>query len=173
MPILSNQRHERFAQELASGKSADEAYQVAGFRPNRGNASTLKAKQNITDRVNELQSRVAEGVVITKQWVLEKLVENANRALQTVAVIDNEGQPTGEYTYNGNVANRALELIGKERGMFIDRKEVGTPGEFKSVEEMNADELRAFARSEAEALGLRPEAFAESRGSREARGKPN
>jgi hypothetical protein len=33
----------------------------------------------------------------------------------------------GEYVYNGSVANKALELLGKELGMFIDRKEVGAP----------------------------------------------
>jgi hypothetical protein len=38
-------------------------------------------------------------------------------------VLDSEGRPTGEYRYGGNVANRALELLGKELGMFIDRSE--------------------------------------------------
>jgi phage terminase small subunit len=35
MPVLSNPKHERFAQELAKGKTADEAYQLAGCKPNR------------------------------------------------------------------------------------------------------------------------------------------
>jgi len=30
-------------------------------------------------------------------------------------------QETGEFVYDGSVANRALELLGKEIGMFIDR----------------------------------------------------
>lgn len=33
MPALDNPRHERFAQELAKGKTADEAYQTAGLMP--------------------------------------------------------------------------------------------------------------------------------------------
>jgi len=37
----------------------------------------------------------------------------------------------GQYVYNGSVANKALELLGKELGMFIDRKEVGGPNEFE------------------------------------------
>ena len=60
MPILSNPRHEQFAQALAKGKTADEAYAQAGFRPNRGNAATLKAKQSISDRVAEIVGRIAE-----------------------------------------------------------------------------------------------------------------
>lgn len=34
MPVLDNQRHEAFAQALASGKSADEAYAEAGLMAN-------------------------------------------------------------------------------------------------------------------------------------------
>lgn len=30
---------------------------------------------------------------------------------------------SGEYKYDGSVANRALELLGKELGMFVDRSE--------------------------------------------------
>jgi phage terminase small subunit len=60
MPVLKNARHEKFAQALAKGKTADEAYQVAGFRPNRGNATTLKANQSISKRVDELAARAAE-----------------------------------------------------------------------------------------------------------------
>lgn len=33
MPVLSNQRHEAFAQALAKGSSADAAYEMAGFKP--------------------------------------------------------------------------------------------------------------------------------------------
>jgi hypothetical protein len=32
MPALKNVRHERFAQETAQGKSAGEAYRLAGYR---------------------------------------------------------------------------------------------------------------------------------------------
>lgn len=53
MPVLKNARHEAFAQELAKGKTADEAYKLAGFKPNRGNAATLKQKQSISKRVDD------------------------------------------------------------------------------------------------------------------------
>jgi hypothetical protein len=54
--------------------------------------------------------RAARNVLITR------LMENAERALQHVAVLDKERKPTGEYRYDGNVANRALELLGKQQG---------------------------------------------------------
>jgi phage terminase small subunit len=67
------------------------------------------------------------------------LVENVDRAMEAEPVLDPKGNPTGEYKYNGNVANRALELLGKEIGMFVDRKEVGGPGAFS---ELNDAELQ-------------------------------
>ena len=123
MPLLENPRHERFAQELAAGKSANEAYAAAGFKPNDGNCIRLKGNERVQARVAELQGRAAEGVVLTRQWVIERLVENANRAMQAEQPMDADGQPTGEFKYEGSVANRALELLGKELGMFVERTE--------------------------------------------------
>lgn len=42
MPVLKNARHEKFAQALAKGKTADEAYQLAGNR-----AGSQSPKQEI------------------------------------------------------------------------------------------------------------------------------
>ena len=54
MPVLANPRHERFAQALHDGKTADEAYIIAGFQKNRHNASRLKTNETIRKRVDEL-----------------------------------------------------------------------------------------------------------------------
>ncbi len=48
MPLLDNPRHEIFAQQLAQGKTADEAYALAGYRKSRSNASVLRTNQNIS-----------------------------------------------------------------------------------------------------------------------------
>lgn len=132
MSILPNAKHERFAQELAAGKTADESYALAGFKPNRGNATTLKHKQSILDRVSEILSEreaihgqatadAIKATALTKEWVIEMLTQNVAKAMQATAVKDDEGNPIGEYSYQGSVANRALELLGKEMGMFIER----------------------------------------------------
>lgn len=42
-------------------------------------------------------------------------------------MLDREGGETGVYQYQGNVANRALELLGKHLGMFIDVHELSGP----------------------------------------------
>jgi phage terminase small subunit len=118
---------------------------LAGFNPHRGNAARLRANESVQARVNELQTKMAERAIektaISKQWALDRLVENAERALQARRAMDDDGEETGEFKYQGNVANWALELVGKELGMFIDRKEVGKPGDFAG---MSDDELNDY-----------------------------
>lgn len=165
---LKNEKWERFAQGLAEGLTCHEAYAQAGYTPNAGNATRLKLNEAIQARVAALLAAMAHKVTVSKAWVLEKLVANVERAMQHEVARDKDGNEIGDYQYQGQVANRALELLGKEIGMFVERKEIGVPGEFKAIEEMNAAELRAFARAEAKALGLRLEAIAEGGGAGEA-----
>lgn len=73
MPVLKNARHEAFAQGLAKGLTADEAYQKAGFKPNRGNAATLKANQSVLDRVAEIQGKAAAKAGVTIQSLTDEL----------------------------------------------------------------------------------------------------
>ena len=68
-----------------------------------------------------LQAARAERVQIDADWVLARLVENVDRAMQkTAAEMDQEGNIT-EYRYEGSVANKALELIARHLGMLRDR----------------------------------------------------
>jgi phage terminase small subunit len=60
MPVLRNAKHEKFAQAIANGKTADEAYVAAGYTFNRGNAARLKANESIRKRSEEIKGRVAE-----------------------------------------------------------------------------------------------------------------
>jgi hypothetical protein len=64
---------------------------------------------------------------VTKAWVMARLKEIVERAMQAVQVLDHDGNPTGEYSYQGNVASKALELLGKEIGMFVGRREATWP----------------------------------------------
>lgn len=161
VPVLPNSRHERFAQELAAGNTADKAYELAGFKQNRGNAASLKAKEHIATRVESILNDRAQAVsgatekaieklALTKEWVISRLMENAERALQKVPVMDDEGRVT-EYKYDGATANRALELLGKHLGILIDRKEIGEPGDFDALGD---DDLAKAIREKAAALGV-------------------
>ncbi len=73
MPVLSNARHERFAQELAKGIAACTAYVTAGFKANDGNAIRLKGNERITARVAEILAAGAERAEITREMVVREL----------------------------------------------------------------------------------------------------
>jgi phage terminase small subunit len=77
---LGNTRHERFAQELAKGETADAAYVLAGYQANRGNAATLKANQNVRDRVAELQTKAADKAVVTVEGITARLLKIAEKS---------------------------------------------------------------------------------------------
>jgi phage terminase small subunit len=142
MPVLRNPKHERFAQEIAKGKSAADAYVLAGYKPSRPNASHLQHDHNVAQRVAEILGnrekieakaveRAIERAGITKADVLAMLIEDRNLARE-------KGQTAA--------AIRAAELLGKELGMFIDRREQGRPGEFDGLGRSASLYLRHAAR---------------------------
>lgn len=125
MPILSNSKYELFAQALAQGKSASAAYILAGYKAHGSNAHRLSKNEQVAARVEEITSEAAAKTGLSVQWVLDGLKLNYERAMQEVPVKDAKGEPTGEFKYDGAVANKALELIGKHLAMFKDKIEHG------------------------------------------------
>lgn len=137
MPVLANPKHERFAQELARGATQAQAYTDAGYNASlataRSCAHKLFKKADIQARIDELLAeqrqiesgatqRAIDALAIDRAWVMERLVLNAERALQQVEVRGPDGEPLGEFRYEGSVANKALELLGREIGMYQDRR---------------------------------------------------
>jgi hypothetical protein len=61
--------------------------------------------------------------------------------MQHQAILGADGEETGEYRYEGAVANRALELLGKELGMFISRSKVRT-GPLDEIDQDDIARLR-------------------------------
>jgi len=80
VPQLSNAKHERFAQELAKGVTASEAYVIAGYKANDGNASTLKGNQNVSARVAEILAKAAVRSEITIASATAHLLKLAEKA---------------------------------------------------------------------------------------------
>jgi phage terminase small subunit len=139
VPILYNAKYERLAQALAEGKSQEKAYIEAGFSPKaaRANAATLiKRNQSILTRRNELlsqreelQTRAIVAAAKTAQITLEshlcKLAELRDLAIAAE-----------DYS----AANTAETNRGKVMGYYVERREVGKPGDFSHLSD---DELRA------------------------------
>jgi phage terminase small subunit len=127
---LRNAKREKFAQLIAAGVSQGKAYVQAGYSPNGADEAAYKLIRvaQVRTRISAIQRQITQKTIqntaLDRAWVLASLKENADRAMQAEPVLDSKGRPTGEYQWNGNVANRALELIGKELGMFKEQIEV-------------------------------------------------
>lgn len=145
MSVLRNARQERFAQEIAAGKNATGAYRLAGYKASRAHACELAQDANVRGRVEELLAEritidraatelAIERTGITKAAVIQMLLDD--RALAHAG-----GHPAA--------AVRAAELLGKEIGMFIDRKEIKRVDEFENMTEAD---LRTYI---TEGLGLK------------------
>src|SRR5260370_21875735 len=70
---LANLRHERFAQALARGKTGTEAYLLAGYKANDGNASRMKGNERISARVQEIVGRAGERAEVSLERILREL----------------------------------------------------------------------------------------------------
>lgn len=73
---LEDQRQERYAQGLASGKTGDQAYKLAGFKVNRGNASRLKSNDRVKSRVAFLLGKLAARAIVTAESIAVQLDED-------------------------------------------------------------------------------------------------
>ena len=135
MSALRNQRRECFAQGLARGMSTAQAYREAGYVDNRRNASALKTNKDIIARVLELQKEKQDRFILTRQCVLDGLLENIEKALGRRPVrIGEEGKLV--YVYRGDVANNALKLAGNELGLFVEKAEVTHKREFDDLSDL-------------------------------------
>lgn len=122
-------KQERFVAEYLIDLCATDAAKRAGYSERTAHSigHELLGKPHIQEAIAAQKAARAERVQVDADWILERLVENVERSMQAVEVLDSKGKPTGEYVYQGNVANKALELLGKHHGMFSDNVNLRTP----------------------------------------------
>ena len=159
---LPNAKHEHFAQLVSNGESATRAYVLAGYSEGGApqSAGRLLKNAQVCERIAYLRSikeqkhqqavsAVISDAAIDKKWVLDKLTRIVAMGMQAEPVTDEEGQPVGEYRQNLAAANKAVELIGKELGMFVERKEIRTG----ALDDLNHDELKRLRDALGSVLG--------------------
>lgn len=115
MPVLSNPKHERFAQELAKGKSQAEAYETAGYKPSEQHASRLASNGKVSKRVAEIMERGALRAEVTVASITESLLRIAQKAEAT------------EENAGFSVARMTQMDLAKLHGHIKDRHEHSGP----------------------------------------------
>jgi hypothetical protein len=150
MPALKNPAHELFAQALAKGNSKHASYRLSDPARRKMSvgaaavgANRLLKDNKISERVAELQARKADGIVLSKQWLIEQMLSLAL-----------ECRKKGAYA----VAKACFELLGREYGAFVEHKKITV----RRLAEMDEDELKELMNEavvfgdEEEAQGRRP-----------------
>lgn len=165
-------KHELFAKYLAEGMDQGAAYMKAGFRPkNKANAQTaasrlIKSNPAIIKRRDELVARqqaakeqalaiadvnMVKAFALTREDFLHKMYAIYEMGTAAIPVLDNKGNPTGEYRTNLAAAKAALTTLGQEvHGIFVDKKEVKTG----SLDVFSDEEIDQKVAENAMRLGL-------------------
>ena len=112
MPELIDPRHERFCHEYIVARRGKKSAIAAGYPASSANkaATRLLARPEVKARIEELQAAAIARANLSKDEVIEGLRKAA-------ALLDaNENAKKG----TAGASVRALELLGKEIGMFKD-----------------------------------------------------
>lgn len=126
-----------------------QAHIAAGYKEGRNstqNASIMAKLPEVIERVKELKERITsraiDRIALTKQYVIDGKIENAEKALgrqpvkisRRIKVNDEWIIQTDEvYVYEGAVANAALKTLGQEIGLFKDKAEIKIVNEYSHM----------------------------------------
>ena len=107
---------ELFCRELlAVDFNASQAAINAGYSKKTAGAigaENLK-KPQIQERIAELMQERISRVEIDADWVLMSAKKVFDRCMQEEAVIDRDGNETGQFKFEHSGANKSLEIIGR------------------------------------------------------------
>src|SRR5205807_10216064 len=75
MPLLRNPMHERFAQEIANGRSLVDAYKAASFKPD----FRLRDRKDIGQRVDQIMTDRERRATLSTERAIEKAAIHQGR----------------------------------------------------------------------------------------------
>jgi phage terminase small subunit len=149
-----NAKHILFVNDYMISQNVTESYQKVyecSVEAARKNGSRLMTNDDIRSEIARRQEainkKVEEDTGISVQWVLDSFKSIAERCMQSEAVTDREGNPTGEYRFDSSGANKAVENIGKYLGMFKDKGDVPVTTTNVNLSGLSLEELRKLAKS--------------------------
>lgn len=112
---------------LVSG-NATESYRGAGFKAKTARAAIASASRllkvaAVAAYIAAKQKKISELLEVEAGWVRRELIRNHDRAHAGVPIVNAAGDIVG-HRPDLHASNRALELLGKSIGMFVDRHEL-------------------------------------------------
>jgi phage terminase small subunit len=125
-----NEKMKLFADHYLITINATESAKKAGYSEKTAYSQGQRLLKHVEVRayIDDKQNERSEKLELDAEWVLKNLQTVVERSLQSEPVMkwnyeSRQLEETGEYTFDSNGANRALELVGKHLGMFKDKIE--------------------------------------------------
>ncbi len=149
---LENPKHEKFCRNIAllnmpTTKAYIDAFEVKSASSASASGSSLRKKIQISNRIIELSGFAIEGDLNTKEWVTKQLKEIVARCMRKKPVLVS-GRKAGDWTFDARGANTALQLMGKDLGMFVEKLHIvkdelygKTDAEVREMVEANFNDL--------------------------------
>jgi len=113
---------EAYCRARASGMAVAEALKTIGNKVSLNTAHQWDKKPEIAGRIAELSAMATKNAIINtgldREWVIGRLMQVAERCMQSEPVLDKKGNPTGEYKFDAAGANQALKMLGDTMGLF-------------------------------------------------------
>ncbi len=124
----------RFVEEFLIDVNAARAAIRAGYAKKNAKQQgyALLQKPVVQEAITKAIQARSERTKAGQDWIVERLIENVERAM-TIEPVMVGSEKTGEYVYQGSVANKALELLGRHAGMFDDRLRLGVSNELSEL----------------------------------------
>lgn len=125
-----------FVEEYLVDLNATAAATRAGYasKSARKVGSNLLTLPHIQAAIEEALAERRERVEVTQDQVIADLLEIKERCLQRSPVVDRRGDQIQDdegrdvWSFNAKDAIRALELLGKHLGMFVERSKMDVEG---------------------------------------------
>ena len=113
-------RQMRFVDEYLKDLNATQAAIRAGYaaKTANANAARIMVHDGIQEAIEARQQTRVERVELEQDWVVNELRKVAQKCLP---VEDDDGKPIANIV---NVGVKALELLGRHQGIFIDKREI-------------------------------------------------
>ena len=160
MPVLPNIRHEQFAQALASGLNATNAYISAGYKKAGAaqNAARLIKVDKVCARVKELRTTIAAGVIqleiSSKNARVQALQDLFDRARQVIDARAKDKTMAG--VPGGATGLLVRDYKGKNAGAPVYRVDTALIAELRALMRQAAEELGQWVeKSENNTLSLK------------------